>query len=1203
MAPIYRLTVLPYLQTWHRTTATLELNVLLFPTGDPRLSLTTGLGVPGPAIADASITLTANLSRAVDELPLMTTIDAHFDLPLTMPAGRHDVFDAMGDAFHPDGAEVPPVRDAAKTMSKYLTRSYREAFAFTSPKTALAITDDSFRCMLKCPPPNKPVPPAPHKRSWAEAIANASRLPLVMRRAGLLHTVTIPLPDPAFYADAGWLFFTLAASSDYAAAAALPNFFRTYATRVPSLSTTNDRSVFTAVLFPVFADATAASAVAGRYDEVFPEALTFDDGFSKIVHATQPRGMDHLDEEGSGAPPVEDRGVYLGWDDEDILIGQNRQIGMNPDGSEPADAPRGVNGYRIDVREVHTAGTSDWRTLSAVHTDHAKLAGLDLGPFDGELRTEVHPRSINERIWLPAWFASWLGGSMVTESVDQKLLRNVPHPATPLFDAVDEDLAELRYGRRYDFRVRMVDTTGGGPALGDSAFRGGEAPVARLHFVRRLRPKLLELTKKTSTSSTATLKLRRPKLAYPAAVFAGIPNAIDRLRAIQDNIIANPGITPRPGVALPDPDVEFAEVRVLVRPPAFDREDVEDGWRELYTTWRSFPADPDELLQIDAEFVDVAQTDDLDLSDQLGAPGTRSGAVVLPTARDVRLELRALGRDDLTYFADDPSRRSAPISVELHAAAAAETDLFRPADPSHTLRSVFLRNDPIGATPALVTIQPQNDPSPVLVERLASAIGMAASDSTIVAPAGRRVVFGCAGLKHRLSPDNGSLTLTHQDELANTWVNAVQLDLNRDWTWKGTICPTLLITRTIRFVRPGGASQTNDVGSIDLIHSISRTAVAAPPERDRTTLLFLDAFQPPLWHDLPAQLDVQYDVVISLENGTRQTVHLETMLPVTAPPVQVPEIVAAGYALSPYMTDDNYSTTAPRTRMLWLEFAAPPVDPRDSYFVRILAHAPDPLLLACAEPVADPASEPKSPLDPEPVRVIVPDQADDFAGLATMQKLIPASGSNRHYLVPLPPGTSPGSPELFGFYQYEVRVGHDRGTPADPFWSTAQGRFGPTLVIEGVQHPAPPLRCSATRRKNLVVASAPFATPFYNDTNVLPEPPNTEIWIVLYVQVHQSDRATMRNIQLDVRRAHFNPRLEKAGGVPRERQAEVIWPADTLHARLAALGLGERAPLSVLAVELLPEPNGGFQHPLSGDLGDVRILRTSPLAPVQQECC
>ena len=53
---------------------------------------------------------------------------------------------------------------------------------------------------------------------------------------------------------------------------------------------------------------------------------------------------------------------------------------------------------------------------------------------------------------------------------------------------VDEDrvflsvitLAELRYGRRYDFRVRMVDTTGGGPALGDSAFRGGEAPVARL---------------------------------------------------------------------------------------------------------------------------------------------------------------------------------------------------------------------------------------------------------------------------------------------------------------------------------------------------------------------------------------------------------------------------------------------------------------------------------------------------------------------------------------------------------------------------------------------------------------------------------------------------------------------------------------------------------------------------------------------------
>jgi len=39
-------------------------------------------------------------------------------------------------------------------------------------------------------------------------------------------------------------------------------------------------------------------------------------------------------------------------------------------------------------------------------------------------------------------------------------------------------------------------------------------------------------------------------------------------------------------------------------------------------------------------------------------------------------------------------------------------------------------------------------------------------------------------------------------------------------------------------------------------------------------------------------------------------------------------------------------------------------------FVRVIAHSPDPLMLACAEPVADPPAS-KSPLDPELVRVIL----------------------------------------------------------------------------------------------------------------------------------------------------------------------------------------------------------------------------------------
>jgi hypothetical protein len=42
--------------------------------------------------------------------------------------------------------------------------------------------------------------------------------------------------------------------------------------------------------------------------------------------------------------------------------------------------------------------------------------------------------------------------------------------------------------------------------------------------------------------------------------------------------------------------------------------------------------------------------------------------------------------------------------------------------------------------------------------------------------------------------------------------------------------------------------------------------------------------------------------------------------------------------------------------------------------------------------------------------------------------------------------------------------------------------------------------------------------------------------------------------------------------------------------------------LSALAVELLPEPGSPFGDPLGQDLGQVRLLRTSPLTPVPAVC-
>jgi len=96
--------------------------------------------------------------------------------------------------------------------------------------------------------------------------------------------------------------------------------------------------------------------------------------------------------------------------------------------------------------------------------------------------------------------------------------------------------------------------------------------------------------------------------------------------------------------------------------------------------------------------------------------------------------------------------------------------------------------------------------------------------------------------------------------------------------------------------------------------------------------------------------------------------------------------------------------------------------------------------------------------------------AHDRAGFTAMQPLVP-SDSPLHFMLPLPLGLPENAPELFGFYTYEFRVGHNFG------WSTAQGRFGTALRVTGVQHPAPPLTCMVARSSRGIVASAPYANP------------------------------------------------------------------------------------------------------------------------------
>ena len=186
---------------------------------------------------------------------------------------------------------------------------------------------------------------------------------------------------------------------------------------------------------------------------------------------------------------------------------------------------------------------------------------------------------------------------------------------------------------------------------------------------------------------------------------------------------------------------------------------------------------------------------------------------------------------------------------------------------------------------------------------------------------------------------------------------------------------------------------------------------------------------------------------------------------------------------------------------------------------------------------------------------------------------------------------------------YELRVGHDGRR-----WCTAQGRFGNPLRLTGVQHPAPQLRCSVRRTVDDVVVMAPFATPIWEGQNVRPaRTPHSTLQALLYAQVLQVDGAEWRNVLLN--RVVGQIRLEDPNGIggniadPRLAFGFMEFRQDEIQRRLSMLGLPLDSPLSVVAVELLPEQaKHTFGDPLGHDLGQVRILRASTLTAVPPIC-
>ena len=135
--------------------------------------------------------------------------------------------------------------------------------------------------------------------------------------------------------------------------------------------------------------------------------------------------------------------------------------------------------------------------------------------------------------------------------------------------------------------------------------------------------------------------------------------------------------------------------------------------------------------------------------------------------------------------------------------------------------------------------------------------------------------------------------------------------------------------------------------------------------------------------------------------------------------------------------------------------------------------------------------------------------------------------------------------------------------------------------------------------------TAPYATPVFDGRNLIANPPRTQLWGLLYAQVTQVDGTSQRNVLLDRAVAHL-PERDVIPGTKVTRllprgTAATVWQRNRVEQILASLALPPTQPLSVVVVETLPDL-GNLNDPIGGDLGQVRLLRTSPLTAVPALC-
>lgn len=1252
-----------------------------------------------PAFADARLEFKAMVINSLDGLPLTGNVNFELETELeaavenTRPVwealkvqleqfdGRKIDDEETGKPDQKASAAIEKYKDRA--IRKYLPESYRASFNFVKARTRYALTGDEYQCAVKNK--DKQISDEPSYRdtlSWGKVIAYCLRNPLLAEKAGLIYKASIRFPEnEKLFETGGWLYTELTAGSDFSGIGKLQ-----FAARIPALKGKNERVLFAPVQFPVREMAENNTG----YDEVMREAIFYDDGFAKVVHANQPVNQDLLQEKDKSNPPLKDIGMRLGWDDEQIAIWFNRQMLQKEEQTgNPVEAPLGVFGYRVDVK---TEDDDRWHSQNSVVAERGTALAQGRIPIAEpgavlEPGIEIHPashgNSQEEGFWLPMYFASWTGKPVTiadkdAEEINMLTPEQMEQPRPDLPDNTINTIAKktyhpyipdpehifpLVYGNDYQFRIRMMDISGGGPLVGDEPINGGERPVARAHFKRHVAAGSLNLlnakeaydlldkgTAEVPLADTSilenivdaqqpVLRIKRPLLGYPAVVYTGkYTDAIEQLKAILGSLPAGSAKTAL-DIGLADPDVDHFIVQVEVKSLEMDNVLSENG-RESYVLWYEKEYTLSQAVnKYDQEFALSIVYRDFKALDYERPPEDKGGPseLILPTSRHLRLTFIPIIKMADDDYADKGIFEGKKIRLTSFKPAGNERDLLLTTEMG--LKAIYLQPEhpadqhKVLAQQHFIALNILKSTTPPELSRLADALNLIAHNLTIEGEKGKRTQFGCSRLmRHSLAPDSSSVSFSSLGELYNQWVIAVDYTLNRDWAWDALKPESVSVFRKWKHELDEEYPEEDElVGMIRLSDTANINALY-DADRKSTRLIFLDAFDPKKVNDVfPTETQLMYRFVPNFRKefsaALKDTdpelgkgdVTAEVHLPVTIIPHQVPQLVSAGIALSPYVADmEKYASTEMRQRFLWLEMAAPPADPNDTYFVRVLANAPDPLLCSMNEELVsyDPADPPLG-VNAEKIRVISPGMDNDYAGMGAMQQMIAedsTDGNTRYYMVPLPPGLHADSDELFGFFSYEIRLGHKK-----ELWSTAQARYGRPLKVNGVQHPAPALSCNAFRRKyevwqglrgrlleskkpgfefenregtgrgrkllkkimnNELVITAPFATAVLNGKNVSARPPQTSLWYMLYAQVRQADGRSYRNLLIDSDlMPYVPPEPDKTAGTGMRSKEEgtlygtAVLKLKDVETKLVAFGLPGNSSLSVLCVEMFPLDN------------------------------